>query len=331
MTGLALTEVNSKLAAEENVLRNIRDRVNEILTPYCEDHDYLYRSRIKSAVSISEKIETGRFEKWSEIDDLFACSIIVIEPKSINHVLKFLRNKFEEVATKQKHSTKKPPSEFRFDATRFYGRIKSDTGVAPDADIRRLTFEVQIPTLLDYSWQKLTRKIAYKQNSVDWKLLRISAHLRANIEQMEIIASNPKRFRNLVPESSWPEIQSKASILNYFREVIESQDKYKAITPESWSRFGDNFYSLSMSFYDTPLTNSNVMRRTNSKLKTIQNWLASGNEFPSSLSLISSCTGILVEDGGKMPDTSLYRAHLGPTLSSFFPGTSLKRSQFEFD
>ena len=322
------TEINSKLSNLTSVLVDIEDRLKSTLSCYCESHDYLFSIRIKDAKSISEKIETGRFRSWEEINDLVACSIIVTESKSVKNTLKYLKSTFEEVTTINKHSSYKRPNEFRFDASRFYGRIRAGKGIEEDSDIRSIIFEVQVPTLLDYTWQKLTRKISYKNEISDWRLDRISAHFRSNIEQMEVIASNPRQFRSLMTESTWPEIKSKEKICLYFNGKIESGAITKLIEPQSWSRFSDSFYSLSLSFYDDHTPSKKISYRIGKSIQIIEDWMTK-NEFASSLSLIGNCLGILIDHYNKMPNSGIYKAYISPTMSTLFPKSDPRKSDFK--
>lgn len=42
---------------------------------FCDNKGYALTSRIKAIESLAEKIETGRFKKWLELDDLFSCTV----------------------------------------------------------------------------------------------------------------------------------------------------------------------------------------------------------------------------------------------------------------
>ncbi|NEQ78695.1 MAG: hypothetical protein F6K23_40335, partial [Okeania sp. SIO2C9] len=58
-------------------VKEVAKRVKEALLNFCDAKGYAFTSRIKTIESLAEKIETGRFEKWSDLDDLFACTIII--------------------------------------------------------------------------------------------------------------------------------------------------------------------------------------------------------------------------------------------------------------
>ncbi len=56
------------------LIDEVANRVKSALLNFCENKGYALTSRIKTIESLAEKIETGRFQKWSELDDLFACT-----------------------------------------------------------------------------------------------------------------------------------------------------------------------------------------------------------------------------------------------------------------
>ena len=58
------------------LLVEVATRVKSTLASFCEKNGYAFVCRVKTAESLAEKIETGRFRRWSEIDDL---------PRSLNH------------------------------------------------------------------------------------------------------------------------------------------------------------------------------------------------------------------------------------------------------
>jgi hypothetical protein len=65
----------------------VAKKVKSTLVKKCEDEGYAFISRIKTIESLAEKIETGRFKKWSDLDDLFACTVII---PTLSHEKKLL-------------------------------------------------------------------------------------------------------------------------------------------------------------------------------------------------------------------------------------------------
>jgi ppGpp synthetase/RelA/SpoT-type nucleotidyltranferase len=99
-------------------------RVKETLLNFCDHQVYAFTSRIKSVESIAEKIETGRFEKWSDLDDLFACTVIIPTLSHEKEVINFCKSTFKIIRTVKRGQNKKPPDTFRFDSTRIYAQLR---------------------------------------------------------------------------------------------------------------------------------------------------------------------------------------------------------------
>jgi hypothetical protein len=59
------------------VVRLAADEAKKTLQNYCDKTGYAFASRIKTVESLAEKIETGRHKNGSDLDDLYACTIIV--------------------------------------------------------------------------------------------------------------------------------------------------------------------------------------------------------------------------------------------------------------
>lgn len=55
-------------------VEQVASRVKDTIINFCEKNGYASTYRIKTIESLAEKIETGRFEKWSDLDDLFGCT-----------------------------------------------------------------------------------------------------------------------------------------------------------------------------------------------------------------------------------------------------------------
>src|SRR5947207_6335244 len=79
------------------LVEELAKRVRDTLMRYCEDKGFAFTSRVKTLESLAEKIETGRFESWSRINDFFACTIIVPTLGEEQEVINFCRRTFEVV------------------------------------------------------------------------------------------------------------------------------------------------------------------------------------------------------------------------------------------
>jgi hypothetical protein len=163
-------------------------------------------------------------------------------------VLKFLQEAFEEVEVRKRNSTRKPPEVFRFDSTRFIGRIRSQVGLdlVPGADA--VAFEIQVPSSFEYAWQVVTHDLVYKSADIDWRKARLAAQLKAAVEQIELVIAGFQSNISFVPESPFPEFETKQRVITAFKELIDDGTISRSLAPHRWSRFGDNVYELVRSY-----------------------------------------------------------------------------------
>jgi ppGpp synthetase/RelA/SpoT-type nucleotidyltranferase len=160
--------------------------VRDSLLVLCEDRGFALVSRIKTLESVSEKVETGRFDSWASLDDLVAVTVVIPTLTSEPAVVSFLKDSFKEVELRARSSTFKAPEVFRFDCTRFIGQLRS-----PDENSRTpihdVLFEVQIRSAFEHAWSVTTHALAYKSPEVSWSRLRLTAQLKAAVEQLDTL------------------------------------------------------------------------------------------------------------------------------------------------
>jgi hypothetical protein len=232
----------------EPLLESIAEYVSQTLRPYCEKSGYLFFGRIKKAESLSEKLEGGRIKKWSEIDDLYACTIVIPTAGHELAVIRKLDACFARSSVRSRGTTKKAPEVFRFDTTRYYARLSEGAAAERAPGVDGITFEVQIATVFEYAWSTVTHDLVYKGDRVDWKKQRLAAQLKAAVEQIEMIIGAFDQVSGAVPESEWPEVAVKDSIVARFQELISDGVIAANLTPSSWRRFADNVFSLVSSY-----------------------------------------------------------------------------------
>lgn len=145
-----------------------------------------YVSRVKSEESFFQKLETGRVEDPRDLEDFFACTIIVPTGRSITEARAFLDSFFSIMYQRPEDGpTKKSASDFRFDDLRLFGRLR-EPGSVPSGPIHSMTFEIQIKTLLAHAWGVATHDVVYKSTTTSWARDRIAFQLRAMLEHVEL-------------------------------------------------------------------------------------------------------------------------------------------------
>jgi ppGpp synthetase/RelA/SpoT-type nucleotidyltranferase len=239
----------NKYRSIEPYLELVRVRVRDTLLSLCETEGFALVSRIKKIDSVAEKVETGRFATWREIDDLVALTIVVPRLSDEGQVLRFLQETFEEIAVHARGSSRKAPNVFRYDSTRFIGRL-----APPDEEFRAplfdVPFEVQIRSAFEHAWSVTTHALSYKSPEVSWSKLRLAAQMKAAVEQLDTLVGAFENATKYIDASVWPEIEAKAELKTFFDTKLSSGAIPSELAPKDWSRFVDNVYGAVAAEHD---------------------------------------------------------------------------------
>jgi ppGpp synthetase/RelA/SpoT-type nucleotidyltranferase len=285
------TAIRQKFADLEDPLTEIANKVSQTVLAYCDREGFAYAGRRKTLESLAEKIETGRYANWSNLDDLFGCCIIIPKLDQESLVLEFLRNAFVEIETKQRGKTRKSPDEFRFDATRFVGRLRAVNPANVESYLYSTLFEIQIRSAFEHAWSVTTHAI-YKGGSIDWKAKRLVAQLKAAVEQLDSLvraSSDP----GPIVEHDWPELTSQRQIVERFSGFVSAKRIPAELAPKDWSRFAENLYSLIRAGRKDPRIRPEMVVRE--VLEIIDRSLPSDpRSMPHSVSLLQFAFGELV-------------------------------------
>lgn len=304
-----------------------RDAKAAILA-FCESRGYPYLGRIKTSESIAEKIETGRFAAWSDINDIFACTIVVPTLLHEESVLDFLKQTFAEVEVKRRGSSKKSPNEFRFDATRFYGRLSITPGLPEKKQLEMFRFEVQVKSAFEHAWSAATHDIIYKSGDIDWKKHRLAAQLKAAVEQLDSLVIAFDKSSEHITQHSWPELDSKQQLLCGFRKLIDDGAIPVELKPKDWTRFCDNSLALLGSSADRPKWNEVIPKAIDS---ATTHAAKEGQTIPRSVSLLQWAMAAWIEDGILKMPLRKYFALITPQLLEFYPRAEEIRPIFNID
>jgi ppGpp synthetase/RelA/SpoT-type nucleotidyltranferase len=237
-------EINSRYTLVKPYLDSLQQNVRETLSPYSEQNSFALIYRTKTLQSLSEKIESGRYASWGEIDDLVAFAIVIPTLAEEDSVVAFLQDKFRCVDLKRRGTTQKAPDVFRFDSTRFVGRLPTPPGATIERAIDRINFEVQVRSAFDHAWIVTTHALAYKSTVIDWRQQRLAAELKATAEKMDLLILAFQDASTQVRESPWPTIQAKKDISQFFTSTVDQERFPRELIPKDWSRFVDNVYDL---------------------------------------------------------------------------------------
>jgi len=151
------------------------------------DSRWHYVSRIKEITSYCLKLESGRFEDLKNMEDYFACTIVVTSAAELETAQELIQTKFDIKAKRPKSAnfTLKDSNSFPFDDLRLHICLKSDPALPPTG-LEGTIFELQLKTFLQHAWAISTHDLVYKTDDVHWSKERIAYQIKAMLEHAEL-------------------------------------------------------------------------------------------------------------------------------------------------
>jgi len=296
-------------------VKEVAKRVRETMLNFCDSNGYALTSRIKTIESLAEKIETGRFKKWSELDDLFGCTVIIPNLSQEQQVIKFCQDTFQVAKTVKRGQNKKSPDTFKFDSTRISARLKSveDTNIDNLLSIFTVIFEIQIKSAFEHAWAVSTHDLVYKGSEIDWKKLRLAAQIKASVEQLDTMILAFEQISSAIQESDYPEIKRKCQIAVATLELFERNKIPEELKPKDMTRFCDNLYGILLS-----AKKEDKVQEVIKSIKTKINETPS-KQIPRSISLLQYFFAILVEAEIIIWPLDKYYFHITSELLALYP------------
>jgi ppGpp synthetase/RelA/SpoT-type nucleotidyltranferase len=234
------------------LLADVRRYVHDTLDPYCRKLNYIFIDREKTVTSLAEKLEGGRIAAWSDLDDLYAGTVVVPTAEHEDGVVRKLDASFERVRLRRRSDARKAPDVFRFDGVRWYGHLREETGAERQAGVGEQLFEVQVVTAFEYAWIAVTHDLVYKADNADWQRQRLAAQLKAAVEQIEVLIAAFDPASSMIQESPWPETTAKTLIIDRCKLLVSDGYVPDTLRPDSWRRFADNVFGLVRTYESNP-------------------------------------------------------------------------------
>lgn len=286
-------DIRRLYANDSALLESIATKVGDNLLSLCRSTGFAYAPRptaVKTLESVAQKLESGRYARWADLDDLVACSVIVPTRASEKPVLEYLQANFQQVQLKSRASTKQNPTEFRFGATRFIGKLRS---VLPEAEsLARFSFEVQIRTAFEHAWSVATHALAYKSDQIDWRMDRLAAQLKASVEQLDMLVNAYEANAVFLEPQNYATVDEQSKILEQFRDLFRTFEIPEESEPFRWGQFAKNVHSL-LRRSQWP-NKPSLEQRSQVLVEECANELRRGG-WSRSLSLYQFALGVLVE------------------------------------
>ncbi len=263
-------------------VEQLAKKVKETLINFCENKGYAFISRIKTVESLAEKIETGRFKKWTDLNDLFACTIIVPTLSHEKEVLEFCKKTFEINKIVKRGQNKKSPDTFKFDSTRIDGKLKQTTPISTEnmLSIYSILFEIQIKSAFEHAWSVSTHDLVYKSSEIDWRRLRLAAQIKATVEQLDTLILAFEETSLIIGKNNYDEIKIKNQLSKKINKLFKDDKLPDELQPKDMSRLCDNLYRLLHECQDHSRKEVKIMKEIAQEIQSTPN-----NKIPRSISL----------------------------------------------
>lgn len=311
-------------------MSEVASRVKPVLQEFAERSGYAYVGRIKTQESLVEKIESGRFAGWDTLDDLFACALILPSVAHEAGVLEFLQAQYDVVEVRRRGRSQKDPAVFRFDTTRFIGRLRQAALPEDSGVLTNVKFEIQVRTAFEHAWSVTTHDLTYKGERVDWRRMRLVAQLRAAIEQLDSLVAGFDGIAESIYDQAWPDVVAQKRIEAFFRSRFASGALPDEHLPLSWVRFTENIYQLVRGCHQGSRTE--LPTAVENALNTMEAALArlSAADIPRSVSLVQLALGVLATAEFATGHLQRYTPLVTDELLSLFPDVARVTDGFEF-
>ncbi|MCT7964894.1 hypothetical protein NG799_00935 [Laspinema sp. D1] len=294
-------------------VEEVAKRVKSTLVNFCDKKGYAFTSRIKTIESLAEKIETGRFKKWSDLDDLFACTVIIPRLSQEQEIIDFCRNSFNITKTLKRGQAKKAPDIFIFDSTRLSGKLRSiDLSLDNSLNIFNIGFEIQIKSAFEHAWAVSTHDLVYKSSEIDWKKQRLAAQIKSTVEQLDTLILAFEEVSAVIQESDYPELKKKIQIAKLTESLFKNKIP-EELRPKDLSRFCDILYRILVS-----AGKEENIKESLDYIKSVVN-STPNKKFPRSISLLQYFLAILVENQIVTLPLPNYSCHITEELITLYP------------
>ena len=291
--------------------------VAETVRAYADRQGFAFTGRLKTLESIAEKVESGRYSCWSDVDDFFGCTVIIPTLREEASVISFLETAFEVRQMRRRATTWKAPDAFRFDSTRVIARLRRPAVSQNAPELYQISFEIQVRTAFEHAWSVTTHALAYKSQSVEWNTQRLAAQLRASVEQLDMLVLGFDDAAKQITSSYWPELRDKRELATYFMDQVEQGIIPVEYQPKDWSRFSENLYTLLRAGckpFEHPKSIQNAIKAIDLELRS-----GGGASMPRSISLLQWSFAILAAREVISPPLRKYVPPISKDLLLFYP------------
>ena len=168
----------------------LQKEVKRIITNNKNDR-WHYFGRIKSEEDYALKIEASRTPDPNNLEDFFACTIVVDNSSEIKEAMKLVEEFFsiESRRPKRDNITRRSPDSFTYDNLRLYVKFKLSSRLPQTHvfdSLSNILFEIQIKTFLQHAWDVAAHDLIYKGEEISWSKSRVAYQVKAMLEHAEV-------------------------------------------------------------------------------------------------------------------------------------------------
>jgi ppGpp synthetase/RelA/SpoT-type nucleotidyltranferase len=305
-------------------LNELKRHVATTLSPFAEKHELPFYGRVKSAASVAEKIEMGRYRKFSQIDDLVAFTLIIPTVTQEAGVVDFCTNSFDVQEIRDKSKAQKHPDAFRFDCTRVIAKIRPpmDLSRGDFAAIHNQLFEVQIRTAFEHAWSVATHDLVYKGSLASWKRLRLAAQLKATSEALDAAIASFDQLLDGIVESPSKQIEERNRMATLIVDLLDRNIIPVELKPHSLSRVCSNVVAL--------LKSIRPKMEFTDAVTLVSDEIGKVQYVPKSVSLYQLMLGVMCSQTRRIEVDRIY-CHVTDELTVFYPSTKNLKQVFDYN
>lgn len=308
------------------LVEEVKKDASEALINFCDDEGFPFIGRKKSRESLAEKIESGRFRNWNELNDLYACTVIVPTLSEEDEVIQRCNSIFD-CQIVLRGSKPKNPSQFRFDDTRITAHLKRLPGLERTAELTKfdIPFEIQVKSAFEHAWTVTTHSLVYKSDRVDWRDIRLAAQMKAMVEQLDGIIIGFDKFVADINGSPWQEFDEKRELWDCIRGFFASGALPGEMEPKVYSRFIDNLWSL--------VKDGNNKQSVGAVIEFLRAhfYEKDPGSIPRTISILQYIMAILIDGEQIKEPRRKYWCHVTPELIDFFPAMAKLKKKFSYE
>jgi ppGpp synthetase/RelA/SpoT-type nucleotidyltranferase len=200
------------------VLESFKFQIEKILI---SAEPILITCRIKSGISIMQKLHTGKYPNFADIDDLIGVKVVLLNRKQLQQAINLITE--SDLIITRNVSKPTVATDFSYREPKLYIQLNKEFQDL-NPQLGAYICELQFTTGLQHILDDATHDFDYKGNNYSWSNIRLVAQLRGMLELVDRMIDDPKMIQMSNFESvNKPDFQLLSEeILSVTKELIDS-------------------------------------------------------------------------------------------------------------